>query len=256
MAQTEMEQNESKDRTRNTSRVTIYGLVHPDDPYEVSYIRYVGKANNVKARLKNHIYQARYSFRKSNRRFCEWLKSILFIGQEPVFIVLEECSAETWQEREKYWIACLREKQELFNILSGGNGVASHSEEMRQYFSRTRKGRKHSQRARHRISEGQKGRIGGMQGKRLSEEAKLKISMGNRGKRRTVQMRRHLSVLKMGVPGLKHSEETKWKISIAHLGKTASEEARLAMKRAWLLRKKRGEIPWNKGRKDIYSALV
>ena len=54
-----------------------------------------------------------------------WIKSILENGKKQIIELIEECTVDNWSDREKYWISYYRERFNLTNILSGGEGGAT-----------------------------------------------------------------------------------------------------------------------------------
>lgn len=84
-------------------------------------VRYVGKTNNPKSRLYSHIAEAKR--KKSNRKILNWIRSLLSRNEKPVLEIIEICSHENWQDREKYWISFYRKKvTNLCNECDGGEG--------------------------------------------------------------------------------------------------------------------------------------
>src|SRR5437660_1595370 len=102
---------------------SIYALCEPD----TKAVRYVGKADSVKARLKNHKNE------KRTTRKCRWLASLHRRGLAPVVILLEEVADDSWQTAERRWIAYFRERGcDLCNHTDGGEGLCGASEETRR----------------------------------------------------------------------------------------------------------------------------
>ena len=100
--------------------VFIYCLKSPDGE-----IKYVGKTKNIKRRLSAHLYEANG---KSKRHVLNWIRSLKAQGLRPTIEVIEECSVDVWQEREKYWISYYREHTDkLCNLCDGGLGGTGHS---------------------------------------------------------------------------------------------------------------------------------
>lgn len=93
--------------------VTIYALCDPD----TGQCRYIGKANDLEARIRCHRWEARSS--KLHTRKINWLRSLG--GREPKVEVLEIVPYEQWAEAERRWIANLRAKgEDLTNFADGG----------------------------------------------------------------------------------------------------------------------------------------
>ena len=73
----------------------IYGLTENDK------IRYIGKSNNPKKRLSEHIREAK-RIQKTHKQ--QWLYSLI-LENKPIGIrILEITNDDEWGEREKYWI--------------------------------------------------------------------------------------------------------------------------------------------------------
>lgn len=90
--------------------IYIYGLYSTDE----NNIRYVGKTNNLQKRLKEHILAAKRN-RKTHRD--NWILKNLKENNNINIKLLEECSNENWQEKEKYWISKI---ENLTNHTEGG----------------------------------------------------------------------------------------------------------------------------------------
>ncbi len=185
----------------------IYGLFDPRN-YR---LRYIGKANNPKARLSSHIHWARTS--KRNQHNYNWIKQLLREGLRPELEILEEVPIDKWEEAESAWISDARKfGLDLTNRTNGGegpNGVEFTAERRKQISDRM-KGRPTSEYQRSRIIEYNKTRI-------ISDEMKKKISEANKGN----------SYAK----GTKKSDESKLKMRNAKLGKKMSEEAKEKMRK-------------------------
>jgi len=79
-------------------------------------IRYVGKTNDLKRRLNDHIKRSsKYKFHSA-----AWIKSLLDKGLTPAIVEIEKVFDDSWKKREKYWIQFYKEKYDLTNILDGG----------------------------------------------------------------------------------------------------------------------------------------
>lgn len=112
------------------STTFIYALLDS----RTGHIRYVGKSDNPDQRLLRHTKE-RGSAHKNN-----WLRQLEREGLWPVLRVIEECSRDNWQERERYWIAFYREAGEpLTNILGGGQGMFEPTPEHRARIAAVQK---------------------------------------------------------------------------------------------------------------------
>jgi hypothetical protein len=102
--------------------VEIYGLYDPD----TDELRYVGKANNAKKRLRTHAYERGY-----RRPVNNWVKSLIDQGKCPVMRILEVVPHEQWEEAERRLIAKHRETCKLLNLADGG-AMPSQTKEQRR----------------------------------------------------------------------------------------------------------------------------
>ena len=99
------------------NKTNIYALIDPI----TNEIRYIGKANNPKERLKNHCNPARY---RNTHKF-NWIKKLRNLQKKPILKLIEEVDINNWKEREKYWITYYREKGcNLVNYSDGGEGTS------------------------------------------------------------------------------------------------------------------------------------
>lgn len=93
--------------------VYIYALKDP----ETKEIRYVGKANNPKARYHQHVN----SNDLTNSHKHNWIMELHRKGLEPELLILEETDDKRWEKREKHWIKFgLDNDWPLTNISAGG----------------------------------------------------------------------------------------------------------------------------------------
>lgn len=88
----------------------IYTLSNPT----TNEVRYVGKTINIKRRYKQHLYDKRQTSHKSS-----WITSLKLINLKPILRVIEECTNDNWEDRERFWIT---QFDNLTNIKTGGNG--------------------------------------------------------------------------------------------------------------------------------------
>ena len=82
----------------------IYALMHPI----TKEIRYIGKANNPKVRLRVHISDGRLF--KENTKKSAWICSLLQKELEPELIIIEEVLDSEWKEKECYYIKKYKEE--------------------------------------------------------------------------------------------------------------------------------------------------
>ena len=117
---------------------------------EKGNVRYIGKSNNPRRRLYQHINE------KSNKHKYNWLQSIIKRGENPIVEIVEKVDVENWKEREIFWIEKFKKDGcNLLNMTTGGDGADGmvHSEETKHKMSRSKKGRKLSDEHKQKISE-------------------------------------------------------------------------------------------------------
>jgi len=147
---------------------------------------YIGSAVNIQHRWDRHISDLKLNKHHSvklQRHYNKYGKKDL------VFIILELCFPEFLTAREQYYINKLRP---YFNICpKAGNSLGyKHSEKAKRKMSEANKGRKgywsdkkrpsFSEETRKKMSEAFKGRIPWNKGKHLSDEQKQKITLANK----------------------------------------------------------------------------
>jgi predicted GIY-YIG superfamily endonuclease len=99
----------------------IYGLVCP----KTKLVMYIGKSNNPKRRLKDHMIDFRTRF--GEFRKVTWLLDLHRNKLKPELLILETLDMDDydWKEREKHWIATYRViNPDLLNYKDGGNGLS------------------------------------------------------------------------------------------------------------------------------------
>lgn len=229
--------------------VYIYALVDPRD----HRIRYIGKTDNPKRRLRSHMRDAREG--KTDHK-SRWIASLIREDLSPIIKIMERCDESVWKERECHWITTLRNQYDLTNSTDGGDGFKP-SVETRAKMSAAKRGKPAynkgipaSSEARSKQSAAAKLRwqrrdeeekqivikrlkdypIKSHSGWRHTNEAKKKISEAGKGNHNTL--------------GKKSSPETKAKLSQAGRGRKKSEEHK----------RKIGEA--NRGRKPSDSCLL
>lgn len=164
---------------------------------------YIGKARDIHERYKEHKKKLCGNGHHNRHLQNAWNK----YGEKSFkFQVLEYCSVEQLDEREKHFIAIYKPRGLIYNLTDGGEGTLGHvvSSEARLKISLAKKG------------------------KRLpphTEEAKRKISIGNTGKVRTPEMRKRTSETRKGISPTPFTQEYKDKIGLAHKGRKQRPEA-------------------------------
>ena len=123
----------------------IYKLIDP----ETNQVRYIGKSNDPKQRLKAHYNKARY---KPTHKF-NWIKTLKDRGIRPIMEIIEEVSIEIWKEREKYWIMFYLEQGfSLTNCTTGGDGLTFGNQTSFKKGHKVWLGKKHSEETKKKIS--------------------------------------------------------------------------------------------------------
>ena len=185
---------------------------------------------------------------------------------------LEHCSAETINDREKYWIKKLSatNREIGYNIALGGEGgdtisnhprkteiAKTHSEKMKGVGKDIKKGPLSSE-CKSKISNALSGHNNPMYGKYHSEETKRKMSDARKGHSPDASTRKKISKANLGRSNGPHSEETKRKMSDASkgcngsfFGKTHSDASKKLMSET-----KRGRPKSNETKEKIRKALL
>jgi hypothetical protein len=111
--------------------VNIYKLLDPI----TNEIRYIGKTKEaLNKRLGKHIFN-----RTGNSKVQKWCRKLHKENKRPIIELIEKCSFDKWEEREKYWIAFYRNRSDkILNILDGGDNHSTgfkHTEEAKRRIS-------------------------------------------------------------------------------------------------------------------------
>jgi hypothetical protein len=98
----------------------IYRLLCPSEGMRV---KYVGKTvKPLKRRLSEHIWEADKYHLKSHK--SNWIRKLNKLGFSPIVELIETCTWDNSQDREKYWISYYRNlNPNLCNETNGGEGV-------------------------------------------------------------------------------------------------------------------------------------
>src|SRR5262245_15102113 len=95
----------------------IYALICPDS----GEMKYIGKANNPKRRLKDHMSD----FRGQEYNKALWISRMKREKKKPILEIIEEVAMDCWQAAEEFWIAYYKFiGANLLNIKEGGNGLS------------------------------------------------------------------------------------------------------------------------------------
>lgn len=166
-------------------RVFIYGLCDPD----TGELRYIGKSNNPKKRLSNHLTSRFKSHRTS------WIQSLLTKGRRPKLEILLEVPEVEWEFWEKDLIKTFREGgADLVNTSSGGDSFGDLPPESLERQRKARWGRRQSEETREKIRQGHLGK----KGPPKSAETRRRISVANKGRKLTPEHKEKLRLSKTG----------------------------------------------------------
>ena len=183
---------------------------------------YVGQSRHMDIRWRDHLFALR-----SGTHVNAHLQYAYNKYGENAFQheVLEECSENILDDREKFWIQHFGGKDGglLYNLTDGGEGSPGVvlSREARKKISETHKGKVVSQETRERMRQAQTGK------KRVfTDEHRRNISESRKGRRMSEEQKQHLREINTGK---KLSEEHKRKISQGGMGRVHSEETRRKM---------------------------
>ena len=185
----------------------IYGLIDPD----TNEIRYIGKAIDLKTRIRNH-YKPSRLISKTHKN--NWINLLIKEGKRPLVTVLElDLDEEQLNEFEIKWISNYKKIGcKLTNGTDGGDG-GKISQEALEKMKQTKALNKQE---------------GFWLNKIFSEEHCRNISEGKKGYTASEETRKKLSKSLKGkntwVKGRKVSEETRVKMSESRLGKPKNEK--------------------------------
>ena len=202
----------------------IYTLV---DPREPEHVRYVGKADDPKARFRQHLHSVK-TYKKRRYVYC-WIGSLLKVGVTPDMNIIEEVAykvKEDWASREQHWISLYRiSGHKLTNLTEGGDGIEGfkHSEECKKRMNAHRIGKPgtpHTEESKRKLSEAHKGKVLGP----MSEEQKKLRSEKTKGIPKGPFSEEHRKNLSESHKGYIMPEEQRLKIGEKSKGRKQSEE--------------------------------
>lgn len=130
----------------------IYGLTDPD----TQMVRYVGKAENPKRRLQQHLAPFHLKFKTKKN---SWIKSLLAEGKNPELILLSEVEESEANAEERRIISLLKDCGfDLTNGTNGGDGGAVTDPEAKERIRQAHIGRVTSDETKAKMSAAQKKR--------------------------------------------------------------------------------------------------
>jgi group I intron endonuclease len=221
----------------------LYALIDP----LTNECRYVGKADDPKRRLKNHLGH----IKRDVGHKVNWIKALRATGSKPEMVILEQVPKIHFAEAEQWWISYFRYLgANLTNITIGGDGASGyiHTESAKRRIGDAHRGKRYSDAIRLKMSTAAKGRIQSaesnikrsksLKGKVLSAENKALLLAANIGRpysnktRKAVaeSNRRRRKEPKLKI--YKDPELTRQKLSIANMGHAVSEGTRIAVANA------------------------
>jgi hypothetical protein len=155
----------------NKNITYIYSLIDP----ETNEIRYIGKSNNPKNRLVDHIRKSKYSNVYKNR----WISKLKEKNLSPIMNIIESVCNDMWSEREKYWIKYYKDMGcKLTNLTDGGDG-GNFGNDVNKKISEKLKGRKFTPETLKLMSESAKKRI-------ISDEGRKTLSEYRKGSKNSM----------------------------------------------------------------------
>lgn len=128
----------------------IYGLHDP----RTGELRYIGKSDNPRGRLTQHMQEARGTHR------CNWVQSLKSVGLKPILTVIDATpSGSDWAWMERVYIASARAVGlRLTNIADGGEGTRGIPPETLRRMAEARRGVNQSDETKAKRSAALKGR--------------------------------------------------------------------------------------------------
>jgi len=95
------------------SNIVIYTISDP----RTGLVRYVGKTIDFKYRCRKHRTEKNKTYK------AQWVKGLIALGLEPIFEIIDECTEEDWQDKERFYIRLFKAMgANLLNQLPGGEG--------------------------------------------------------------------------------------------------------------------------------------
>jgi len=201
---------------------------------------YIGQSIDPEDRRKEHLQSLRAG-RHYNKR---WQEDFRFLGETAFeHHLIEECSPETLDTRERVWVAYYKSDQPEFgyNQTHGGNSVGMHTKETKAKISATLKGRRNTAEQIARFSAVRKGHLTSLEtrakmsaarkGKKIigrkppTPETCMKISATLKGRKRPLEICAKIAATKKNNPYIA-SEETRAKISAGLKGRLVSPETK------------------------------
>ena len=179
--------------------------------------KYIGQAININRRWNIHKCELRSNNHKNPHLQKSWNKhgEVVFI-----FYIIEECTPENLNERERYWITEFKTFDNLlygYNMSNGGDVNTKRSKETGEKIRNKKLGVPRSKETRDILSRAFRGRkqspekiekrASKIRGIPCSEESKLKISKSNTGKKATDATRQKMSDKKLNIPNIKNQGE-------------------------------------------------
>lgn len=224
----------------------IYALCEPG----TRSIRYIGKTNTPKKRLKQHWYESV----KKTSYLGNWLRSLKSKGTRPELIILREVPMESWQGYERRYIrVCFSLGIRLTNGNDGGWGGNSPTPEVLEKMSAWQRdgknpnlGRKYSPEHCAALSAMRVGEKNSFFGKHHTPESKALIRASHIGKKHSVEVCLAKAVRNFGSGnpffGEKHTEETRATMRLSWTSERHAEaSARFSGERNPMFGKKRTE---------------
>lgn len=146
--------------------IGIYKIINPKGKI------YIGQSRDIEHRF--YYYRLSNDWIKEQRKLYNSLKKYGY--ENHIFEIIEECSEETINEKEIYWIDFYNSVEQGLNLKYGGIG-GRHSEETKQNISKSLMGKKQSKETIEKRSQSLKGLKRSDYTKQLMSESKKKVEV-------------------------------------------------------------------------------
>jgi hypothetical protein len=173
-------------RRGETGLTNIYCLIDPIS----NLIRYIGKADDVKIRLNEHIRKSKYTKTHKNN----WIQSLLNKNLKPKLEIIDTIPIEEWGFWEQYWIDQFKVWGfNLTNLANGGKG-GNLGYEINKKISESKKGFKHSNETKEKLRNHRLGL-------KHSEKTKQLFSSSRFGVKRSESSKKYKKIIQLDLEG-------------------------------------------------------
>jgi len=179
-------------RGETTEKLTnIYVLIDPI----TNLVRYVGKTDDIKIRLKEHIRKAKYSKTHKNN----WINSLLNKGLNPIIETIDKIPNNEASFWEIYWIEQFKAWGfNLTNIAIGGLG-GNLGSEVNKKISESKKGFKHSEETKNSLRNFRLGKKHNEETIKMFSDTRKGINNPMWGKKRTESSKKYTKIIQLDI---------------------------------------------------------